>query len=404
MRAAQKLQYRARHHFNKFLMRILGQVVPELLEGTESIPVLAQRIKESGISKILIVTGKNVEKNPLFNDILQALDENSIQHVTYDGAESNPTQPNVEAGVSQYLAGQCEGILAVGGGSKIDCAKAIGARVSNPQKSVGDLTGILKVKNKPPPLFVVPTTTGSGSETTGFSLITDPGTSQKGIIIDPKLVPRVSLLIPEFITSLPAKHTAWTGIDALTHAVESYLSVMATKQSKDWSLNATRILLANLEAACVDGSSVESRKQCQQGSYYAGLGLARAGTGYVHALSHNIGAYYNIDHGLANAYVLPSILEMNCPECNNGLASLAIACGLGTAGEGNDVLAGKFVARVKDLMATLAIPRTMKELRAEDIPMLVDRAYVEAHPTSAVPKFMEKEDLTRVLESLVDGK
>ncbi len=377
---------------------------PEIIEGKESLPILAQRIKESGVSKILIVTGKHVQKNTLFLELIKVLDEENIVHAVYDDFGSNPTETDVEAGVKQYLDEQCQGLVVFGGGSKIDCAKAIGARISHPEKSVEALIGILKVKNPIPPLFVIPTTAGSGSEVTAYAVITDSKLHQKFGISSPKLVPKVSLLIPEAIMTLPPKHTAWTGIDALTHAVESYVSVIATKQSKAWSLNGVKLLLDNLEAAYKDGNNIEARRNCQQGAYYAGRGLARAIIGYVHTLSENVGAYYDLEHGLANALFLPAILEKNCPECNSDFATLAIACDLGVASEGTDALAQKFISRIKELLQNLAIPSKMKELRKEDIPMLVDRAFMAGHPGPPVPKFLGKEDFNQIVQSLLPEK
>jgi len=381
-------------------MKIAAAVVPmpkpTLFTGEDSSLELCQAISQLGYKKLLIVTDEVLVKIGLLDKIKERLSELNVAYVIYDGILPDPTYDQVHTGVDILRNNHCDAILAVGGGSPIDASKAIAAKATN-DKSLEKMAGLFKLRKAPMPFFAIPTTAGTGSEVTIVSVVSDPITHQKTPIIDPKLVPVMAALDGGMMLGLPASVTAATGMDALTHAIESFISVNATPDTDAYGLAATRLIMENLETAVKDGKNLEARQNMAMASYYAGLAFTKASVGYVHAIAHNFGAYYSTPHGLANSIVLPHILDYSKESIINRLAQLAEVSGLRKGNETNTQLADKFIAEIRSMLKEFDIPEQLDSLKTDDIPKIAKSALEEAHNNYPVPKYMDQ----KVCESLL---
>ena len=381
--------------------RVVPIVPPTALVGPGSSKRLCAMIGEFGYRRVLIVTDAMLVKLGLVGPLRDELEKHGVNVAVHDGITPDPTYPVLEAGLAAVRAHASDAILAVGGGSVIDAAKVIDAMAVTgkpPQK----LLGVLKIWKPMLPLFAVPTTSGTGSEVTVAAVVTDPVKHAKAAVIDPKLVPVATALDPLLMTGMPKGITAATGMDALTHAVEAYLNRWPHGDTKGHSIAATRMIFANLERACEHGEDVEVREAMALAAFYAGLAFTKAYVGYVHAFSHKLGGMYGVPHGLANAIVLPQVLDWlkDEPRTRARLADLAVAIGAGTAAEPAADLADRFIERVRELERKVGIPERVAELREADIDEIARAALVEAHRDYPVPKNMtlpEAESLLRRL-------
>lgn len=392
--------YRTQQKVMKIAAQVIPLPVPMLLTGPGSSSKLAENIGVRGLKNILVVTDKVLMDLRLPQGLLDALKENGVKYKVFDDVQPNPTIENVEAGKKMYQANKCDGILAFGGGSAIDCAKIIGARISNPYLSVRRMKGLFRVFLPIPPFFCVPTTAGTGSETTIAAVITNARTHEKFAINDLKLVPKIAALDPELMVGLPPFITATTGMDALTHAVEAYIGLNGNRFTDENAENATKMIFENLEKAYKNGADLEVRNNMALASFFAGLAFTRAYVGYVHAIAHNMGGLYGVPHGLANAVILPYVLEFCRKDAEKKLAALAIAGGIGTKGESDEELSYRFIEKIKTMNKNMKLPTFIKELKEEDIPLIAKRALNEAHPDYPVPTIMtlqECKDLVRKL-------
>lgn len=373
----------------KWSTKLLTFRTPELFSGPGSSLLLCDHIAtRTGVKNLLIVTDGMLVKIGLLNAMQARLTELGVRYVVYDGVLPNPTIEQIETGLAMLKAEGCTAILAIGGGSSIDAAKVIAARARNPHKIV-HMAGLMRVFFRPMPLYAVPTTAGTGSEVTIAAVVSDPSTTRKFAIMDPKLVPIGAALDGALMTGLPPHITSATGMDALTHAVEAYISRNHTPMTDAEALDATRLIMQNLPTAVTDGGNVEARQNMAVASFKAGVAFTTAGVGYVHAIAHNFGAYYHMPHGLANAVVLPRVLDFSKPECIPRLAKLAEVSGLKRGGESEAQLADAFIAHVRKLNADFGIPTQVEKLKASDIPAITDKALSEAHWTYAVPRYMD---------------
>jgi len=384
----------------KVAANIIPMPKPTLFTGSDSSLELCDAISHLGIESVLLVSDKVLVEIGLLEDIQARLKEHNIKVTLYDGILPDPTYEQVETGLKLLKENDCQGILAVGGGSPIDASKAIAARATN-NKPLEKMAGLFKIRKNPLPLFVVPTTAGTGSEVTIVSVVSNTETHQKTPIIDPKLVPVMAALDGKLMLGLPAAVTAATGMDALTHAIESFISTNATDETNGYALAATKLIMENLETAVLDGSNLEARQNMAMGSYYAGLAFTKAGVGYVHAIAHNFGALYSTPHGLANSIVLPHILDYSKHDIIPQLAELAKASGLKTGREGNIKLAEKFIARVREMLRTFEIPETLDSLQTGDIPRIAELALEEAHANYPVPKYMNQKTCENLISRMV---
>ncbi|MBQ6730646.1 MAG: iron-containing alcohol dehydrogenase [Bacilli bacterium] len=374
---------------------------PELIEGENAILKLPSFIKNKGINKVLVVTDKGLMGLHLLDPLFNELNKVGIEYVVFDGVQPNPTIPNIEDCKQVYLDNNCEGVIAFGGGSPMDCAKAAAARVVKPKQPVRKMRGYLKVSKKLPPFFAVPTTAGTGSETTVAAVVTDPETHEKNAISDPCLRPKYAVLDPALTTGLPPHITSTTGMDALTHAVEAYIGKSNVKSTIRYSEDAVKLIHANLEKAYNNGKDIEARENMLKASFYAGSAFTRAFVGYVHAIAHNLGGMYNTPHGLANAVILPYVLEWYGASVYKPLAKLADIINLTDKSLSNEEKAKAYIAEIRRMNKSMNIPDKFDFVKEEDIPTLVQRALKEGNPGYPVPKIMRLSDCEQVIRSLM---
>lgn len=395
-----KAYYRAFQKVMKIAMFAFDWSEPLLLEGPGAIKKLPDLIKSKGLKNVLIVTDKGLMSLHILDGLFAKLEETGIEYVVYDGTQPNPTIDNIEDARQLYLDNNCEGVIAFGGGSPMDCAKATAARITNPKLPVRKMRGVLKLHHKLPPLFAVPTTAGTGSETTLAAVVTDPTTHEKNAINDPRLRPKYAVLDPELTLGLPPHITSTTGMDALTHAVEAYIGKSNVKSTEHYAELATRLIYANIEEVYNNGKNIEARNAMLKASYYAGMAFTRAYVGYVHAIAHNLGGFYGVPHGLANAIILPYVLEYYGETAHARLAKLAVISGVKTDGTDAEK-AEAFIESIKQLNRNMNIPDKFDMIKEEDIPTIVKRALKEGNPLYPVPKIMDEADCEAVIRRMM---
>ncbi len=382
------------------LLRFVPLPQPTLLVGPGSSGRLGQSVAGLGHGKILIVTDAVIARLGLLQPITDALTAGGAAYAVFDEITPDAPIPLIERGIAFYQAHGCDAILAVGGGSSMDASKAIAVSIANPKKSLRSLAGYFKGLNTPVPIYAVPTTAGTGSEVTVAAVIADPERQSKLVIVDPRMVPKMAALDPTLCTGLPPHITAATGIDALTHAIESFVGNWATPYTDGMALSAVGLIFENLRTACTQGSDLQAREKMLLASTYAGMAFTRANVGYVHAIAHQFGGRYHTPHGLANAIVLPHVLRYSLPDITDRLAALAVRARLGDESEREDVLAQKFIDGVVALERDIGIPTHLDALRETDIPALARAACHEAHTGYPVPRYLTQqgcEDLIRLV-------
>lgn len=380
----------------KMASYILPWREPVLLQGENSLAKLPKLIKTKNIENVLIVTDQGITSIGLMDDLLEGLTAEGIKYFVYDKTVPNPTIDNIEEAYGMYQANQCQGIVAFGGGSPMDCAKGVGARVAKPNKSIPKMKGVLKVMKSIPPLFAIPTTAGTGSEATLAAVVSNSQTHEKYAIMDTSLIPHYAVLDPLLTVKLPPHITAATGIDALTHAVEAYIGKANTKSTTRWSIEAVKIIFEDLYESYENGSNIKARTNMQRAAYLAGMAFTRAYVGYVHAIAHTLGGFYSVPHGLANAIILPYVLDYYGESVHKPLAELAAVVGLGEPADTDVQKAKKFIDAIKQLNKKMNIPEKVSEIVEGDIPLMVERALKEANPLYPVPKILYKEDLAKL--------
>lgn len=372
---------------------------PKLIEG--GIADLPAFIEGKNIKNILLVITPHFYRQGTYKIITDGCKQRGINCAVFSGVSPNPTIDIVEEALKMYNDNHCEGIIAFGGGSAMDCAKVVGARVARPKKSVSQMKGLLKV-GKPMPTFIaIPTTAGSGSETTLAAVISNNQTNEKYAINDHHIIPHYVILDPALTVDLPKTMTSTSGIDALTHAVEAYIGKSNTKRTKEMAEKAVKLIFDNLLVAYEDGTNLEARANMLMGSHYAGIAFTRAYVGYVHAIAHTLGGFYHIAHGLANSVILPYVLEYYGKSAQKPLAKLADIVGITDKNDSEEQKAKKFIQAIRDMNAKMDIPAKFEGIiKKEDIPTMVDRAYKEANPLYPVPKFMGKKELAEIYEKI----
>jgi alcohol dehydrogenase class IV len=381
--------------------KLLGKPQPKPMTfvGPGSSAQLSRAIGQFGIQSLLIVTDKPLRDLGVLDTTLSALQSHGVATHIYDGVLPDPTAQIVNDGIAMLTKAGCEAVLAFGGGSSIDCAKVIALGSAN-NCQAEDCVGPNKCKLPALPFFAIPTTAGTGSEGTCIAVISDNTTHEKNGVIDASMIPRAAALDPVVMQGLPTHITAATGMDALTHAIESYIGTFGNDETDFYGLAATKLIFKHLPRACSDGQNLEAREAMSLASYYGGLAITQALVGYVHAISHNLGARYGVPHGLGNAMVLPHVLELLKVDAAAKMAKLAVHAGLGNSDEAESALAQKLVDGVWALNREIGIPKTCDALKAEDIDELVDVALAEgsSYPT---PRFFEPQECRTVLERLL---
>ncbi len=377
----------------------LGYRMPEYIEGPGIIARLPQFMKEKGAKKALVVTDGNLMQLGLLDKMLKSLEEAGFEYALFHDIERNPTSDNVEAGFRVYREEKCECLVAFGGGAPMDCAKAVAAKSVHPNRTVAQLQGILKVHHRIPLFFAIPTTSGTGSETTVAAVITDSATHHKASINDPSIIPQYAILDPELTMGLPPFVTATTGMDALCHAVEAYTNhTYNTKLEDKLARDAVKLIHENLLRAYRNGGDLEARQNMQRASFFAGRAFTRGCVGYVHAVGHTLGGLYGTPHGLAMSIILPHVMRQFGPAVRQRLAELADVCGMG--GGTPEEKAELFIRWIEQLKKEMDIPTGVDVIRDEDVEQIITWALKEANPLYPVPVIWDREDMRRLIAAI----
>ncbi len=384
----------------KIALPFLPYRKPEVIGSVKAIPDI---MKKKRRTSVLIITDKGIRNLGLTKRLEKALSDSQIPFTVYDGTVANPTTVNVAEALDLYLENRCDAIIGFGGGSSMDCAKAVGARAAKPNQPLSKMKGILKVHKKLPLLFAIPTTAGTGSETTLAAVITDATTRHKYAINDFPLIPRYAVLDPKVTVSLPPAITAATGMDALTHAVEAFIGNSTTYATRKDALLATRLIFENIDTVYENGSDIDARRNMLHASFYAGCAFTKSYVGYVHAIAHSLGGEYNVPHGLANAVILPLVLETYGGKINRKLHKLAVAARLADKDTPSDEAAAAFIQAVKDMKKRFQIGDTIPEIQDVDIPKLAHYADKEANPLYPVPVLMNAHELEHLYFRLMES-
>ncbi|WP_187152923.1 iron-containing alcohol dehydrogenase [Acaryochloris marina] len=374
---------------------------PLLFTGANSTIQLASLAQASGSKRPLLVTEKFLLQLGLLDEVLEYFKNEGCEVTIFDGIIPNPTYEVIEEGIRACQKNDCDSVFAVGGGSTIDAAKVIAACYSN-EVGVEQVVGLLKVKKPTLPFYTVPTTSGTGSEVTNSAVISETTTHQKKFVVDPKLIPSAAALDANMLKSLPPHITAATGMDALTHAIESYSSVNRFSDAERDAKLAIKLLLEYLPVVYEDENNPEARQLVALASFLAGYSFNKSGLGYVHAISHQISAHYNTPHGLTNAVILPKILRFNKTVCADRFANLERMLS-GTSAGSDEQLADRFIARVDALGQQLNIPSGFKELEAKHFDAITSKALLEAKSFYAVPRLMNRAQCKEILASISEG-
>lgn len=374
---------------------------PVILNLVSEIPDI---LLKNSITSALLVTGPHIRARKMTAEFEQLIESTHINLAVYDKTDANPTTVNVEEAVNLYRDNSCNAIIAFGGGSPIDCAKAVAARIARPDKSLSDMKGILKIRKKTPILIAVPTTAGTGSETTLASVIVDSTTRHKYAINDFPLIPDYAVLDAQVTRTLPCELTATTGFDALTHAIEAYIGQSTTKETRFAAIEAIKLIFEYLPQAYKDGNDIIARSKMLQASYLAGCAFTKSYVGYVHAVAHSLGGKYNTAHGLANAVLLPIVLESYGASAHKKLHSLAVHTNLCTNNASYKEGAQAFIEHIKKMKKALNIPDTLECININDIPALANLAAKEGNPLYPVPKLMDAKELEVIYHVAVGNK
>ncbi|MBE5949285.1 MAG: iron-containing alcohol dehydrogenase [Lachnospiraceae bacterium] len=385
----------------KLALPILPYRKPKIFKSVCELPGLFDKKR---IDKVLLVTDKSVRSLGLTEELEMCLKANDIELTIYDGTVANPTTTNVEDARALYIENECQALIGFGGGSPIDCAKAVGARIAKPNQPLSKMKGILKIHKRIPLLIAVPTTAGTGSETTLAAVITDDKTRHKYPINDFPLIPRYAVLDAKVTRSLPPSLTATTGMDALTHAVEAFIGNSTTSGTRKDSIKAVQLIFKYIRNAYNDGNDMVAREKMLYAAYLAGSAFTKSYVGYVHAVAHSLGGKYNVPHGFANAVLLPSVLEAYGEAAWHKLRLLADAIGLCDENDTDETGAGKFIEAIKAMKKDLNIGDTIRGINPLDIPKLAKHADREANPLYPVPKLMNAKELQALYYNVLEGK
>lgn len=376
----------------KVAMPVLPYHEPKTFNSITSVKDI---LKKENKTCALIVSDQGIRQSGIIDILTKVLNEAKIKYAVYDKTNANPTIYNIEEGLKIYKQNKCDSLIAVGGGSSMDCAKAIGARVVYPKKSIEQMKGLMHVLKKIPTLITVPTTAGTGSEVTVTAVITDSDKKHKYTLNNFTFIPYYAILDPKLTVTLPPSLTATTGMDALTHAVEAYIGRSTTTETRALAEQATKLVFENILTAYQDGLNIKARANMLLAAYKAGIAFSKSYVGYIHAIAHSLGGQYNIPHGLANAVLMPYVLEGYGKAIYKKLHKLAIVAGISTKEESSEVGAKKFISAIKDLNKKMNIPTAFEIINEKDISKMAKYAAKEANPLYPVPQLMNASELEK---------
>ncbi|MCR5794331.1 MAG: iron-containing alcohol dehydrogenase [Solobacterium sp.] len=394
--------WRLRQRMMSAALRVMKQREPHLLEGPGSVLQIPAVLEEKGITRVMLVTSAGFIRRGTLIPLMDKLAGMDIGCEVFSEVMPDPSVHCAEKLHSLYKATGCEAFIAAGGGSVIDCTK-IAAALCVRSKTVRQMRGTLQVMHKLPLLIAVPTTAGTGSEATAAAVITDTvkGVHYKYAVSDPCLIPHIAVLDPVLSLSLPPHHTAATGMDALTHAVEAYTNLYASDNVKKHALTAVKMIFADLEKTYEDGSDLGRRGRMLKASYEAGIAFTNNFVGYVHALSHACGALYGLGHGELNAAILPAVLEEYGEAVYGSLSEIAEAAGI--EGQDQKERARNLISRIRAMNRYMGLDEKIRPLKQEDFEEIITRALSEANPAYPVPVIWGYKEAESVLRRLLAG-
>lgn len=399
MNTAKKVFCRTYQTAFRLALPVLPYREPQLHDSTAK---LADVLKKQGRTSVLLITDRFLHTSGVTTPLEVMLSSQHIQCTVYDGTSPNPTVKNVEEAVQLYHENNCDCLIALGGGSAMDCAKGAGARIAYPNKTLGQLSGLLRVIKKLPLLIAIPTTAGTGSEATLAAVITDSEKKYKYTINSFPLIPAHAVLDPAYTLSLPPHLTAATGMDTLTHAVEAYIGRSTTRRTRALCLEAVQLVFENIETAYREGHNWTARTRMLRASYAAGVAFTRSYVGYVHAVAHSLGGQYNFPHGQTNATLLPYVLEAYSDKVHKKLHTLAVAAGVAKESDAPADAARAFITAIRQMNERMNIPAKLAGIRREDIPLMAAHADKEANPLYPVPVLMDKQALEQFYYQVAD--
>lgn len=367
-----------------------------------SVSELEELFKELEVRNVMLITDEFLRRAGVTKELEQLLFRKKIKCTVYDKTRANPTVKNVEEARKLYIKNKCEMLIAFGGGSSMDCAKAVGARVVYPKKSLNDLKGLLRVLKKIPKLVAIPTTAGTGSEVTITAVITDSEKKHKYTMNNFTMIPRYAVLDPKVTYTLPPSLTATTGMDALTHAVEAYIGGSTTRETRELALEAVELIFKNIKVTYKDNDNYEARNNMLQAAYKAGIAFSKSYVGYIHAVAHSLGGEYNIPHGLANAVIMPYVLDIYGSSVYKKLYELGIAAKVVKESDSYEVGAKKFIKEIRKLNKDMGISDKLEGIIEDDIPKMAKHADKEANPLYPVPKLMNAKELEEIYYKVAD--
>ena len=369
--------------------------------GAGAIKDIATETKGRGFKKAFVCSDPDLIKFGVTKKVIDVLEEAGLDYEIYSNIKPNPTIENVQTGVEAFKKSGADYLIAIGGGSSMDTAKGIGIVIANPEfEDIRSLEGVAPTKNKSVPIFAVPTTAGTAAEVTINYVITDVEKNRKMVCVDPKDIPVVAFVDPEMMSSMPKGLTAATGMDALTHAIEGYITAGAWELSDMFHLKAIEIISRSLRNAVAN--TPEGRADMALGQYVAGMGFSNVGLGIVHSMAHPLGALYDTPHGVANAIILPTVMEYNAPATGEKYREIARAMGVqGVDSMTQEEYRKAAIDAVRKLSEDVGIPADLKAIvKEEDIPFLAQSAYDDAcRPGN--PRETSVEEITELYKSLI---
>ena len=383
-----------------WLLRLLPRNAPVVYKGVNSALVMCEQVAILGFTRVIIVTDNFLGGSGILDGIKSTLADTNVEFVVYDGVLPDPSFDQVQAGEALLRTEKCQAVIAVGGGSVLDAAKMMAMLHTNPGP-LEKFDGIQKCKKPGLPLFAVPTTAGTGSEITLAAIITDPVSHKKIPVVDSKMIPGYVALDAEIMKGMPPGITAATGMDALTHAVESYLSKASNEATEIQARAAIRLIFKYLVKAYKDGSDMEARDGMALASFYAGAAFGKTSVGYVHGIAHQLGRVCGTPHGNANAMVLPEVLAAYGDCVHQRLADLARLVNLGETGSSSSQLAGLFIQAIIDMRQEMDLPLQPQDLKLQDVPGIVEEALTEAGALYPVPRYMSADEVRNIVNGLL---
>ena len=396
--------YRIYQFILKLFSKLLPWREPVVIKGEESLLLLRDHLLSLPNKNYLIVTDQGMTKAGLVKHLLSTLQHEAYHLHVFDQTVANQTIQNIDDAYAIYQKNQCDAIIGFGGGSSLDCAKGLSIKVAYPKKHISQFKGILKVHRRLPLVIAIPTTAGTGSECTLAAVISDPEKMTKYAIMDMHLVPRIALLDPSLLRNLPSFYTATTGMDALTHAIEAYLSLGRTNKTDERSIQAIRIIFDELELSYLNPGHLGYRMNLLQASYDAGYAFTRAYVGNIHAIAHAFGGYYHIPHGYANAIIMPHVLQYSLPYVEKRLANLYDHLYADSPLNSRSQKAYAIIEKIHSMNQAMDIPKHIDIPHDLHINDMINHAYKEANPLYPVPHIYTKQDYKTLFSNIISMK